>query len=108
MPTKNGLPCTNVCRECHDVSCTNSQLPDLSNAYDDDGWVGPSPTVYQLQWSITVLTISSSCVTFRIYVDECVTKVWCGVYTWKCWSALITLVDNFILWNMSYISANIW
>jgi len=34
---KYGLPCTNVCRECRGVSCTNSQLPDLSNAYDDDG-----------------------------------------------------------------------
>ena len=34
---KYGLPCTNVCGECRGVSCTNSQLPDLSNAYDDDG-----------------------------------------------------------------------
>ena len=34
---KYSLPCTNVCRECRGGSCTNSQLPDLSNAYDDDG-----------------------------------------------------------------------
>jgi len=34
---KYGLPCTNVCRERCGVSCSNSQLPDLSNASDKDG-----------------------------------------------------------------------
>ena len=31
---KHGLPCTAVCRECCGASCTNCQLPDLSE--DDD------------------------------------------------------------------------
>ena len=110
------LACTNVCRECRGVGYPDPQLPNLSDAYDDDGWVGPSPKVYQLQRSITVLTIVSCCVTFllysfyvmcRIYV-ECVTKVRCSDWTWKYLPALIILVYNFIQWNVSYISANIW
>lgn len=31
---KHGLPCTAICRECRGTSCTNSQLPYLSDEYE--------------------------------------------------------------------------
>ena len=34
---KHGLPCTSICGECRGTSCTNSQLPDLSDEYDPEG-----------------------------------------------------------------------
>ena len=34
---KHGLPCTAICGECRGTSCTNSQLPDLSDEYDPEG-----------------------------------------------------------------------
>ena len=34
---KHGLPCTAICGECCGTSCTNSQLPDLSDEYDPEG-----------------------------------------------------------------------
>lgn len=33
---KYGLHCTAVCRECRGTSCSNSQVPDLSDDVDDD------------------------------------------------------------------------
>ena len=37
---KYGLPCTALCRECCGSSCTNSQVPDLSEDNDQDIWAG--------------------------------------------------------------------
>ena len=92
---KHGLYCTAICRQCRGISCTNSQLPNLSDDYDpeaevskeqDRNWHGgchgeeKEPMIHEKETSSVVATLSWSgglcaSVTLGLY--------WPGLCLWQ-------------------------